>query len=175
MNCDRFLSLVSDYIDGVLSPKENNDMEQHLRECEKCRIFANTLKTTIELCRSSEDVPITIHETLHFMIREVWQVHRVAVNVGVPKFPFVEIVELTDKINISIEVPGIKREDITLMIAQDYVEVSGVRKIIDGFYYLTEMNAGPFTRKIKLPSPVDAGKAQAYLENGLLKITLQKD
>ncbi|MBI4722283.1 MAG: Hsp20 family protein [Candidatus Stahlbacteria bacterium] len=184
LNCDKFLSLVSDYIDGSLSPIKSKEMEAHLRKCKKCRIFANTLRTTVELYRSLEkvqpqDIPVPIHDTLHLMIREEWQVHRVLVNVGRHRFPlrlnlFVEVVEFADKINISIEVPGIKKEDIILMVARDYVEVSGVRKIIDGFYYLTEMNAGPFTRKIKLPFPVDTSKVQAYLENGILKITLLK-
>lgn len=176
MKCKHFLSLVSDYIDGTLAPRQCADLEEHLSDCQRCRTFVNTLRATISLCQSRlyRDVPPPIHQTLHRMIREEWEICKVEVSVGVPKFPFGEIVEFKDKINVSITLPGINKEDITLIVRQDYIEISGFRKKYEGIYYLNEIKYGPFSRKFKLPYSVNLSKVQAYLKNGILKVILPK-
>lgn len=174
MKCRQFLLLASDYIDGTLPPMECAKLEHHLSECRRCRTFVNTLRATISLCQSLYEVPAPIHQTLHRIIREQWEICRVKVSIGVPKFPFVEVVEFKDKVQVSIVLPGIRREDITLMVAQDYIEITGISRKSEGIYYLSEIKSGPFSRKFKLPFEIDSSRAEAYLENGILKVILTK-
>lgn len=174
MKCKQFLLLVSDYIDESLSPMECNELEQHLSECDRCRSFVNTLKATLSLCQSLYDVPVQVHQTLHRVVREQWEICKIKVSIGISKFPFAEIAEFKNKINISIVLPGVNKEDIKLVVADDYIEISGVNKKIEGIYYLNEIKYGPFLRKFRLPSPVDPSIVEAYLENGILKVTIPK-
>lgn len=174
MKCKQFLLLASDYIDGTLSSIDIQKLEQHLTECQRCKIFVNTLKATISLYQSLSEIPTSVHQTLHRTIREHWEVHKVEVSVGTPKFPFVEIMESENKITVSILLPGVKKEDLTLTVAQDYIELSGINRKPDGIYYFNEIKYGPFSRKLKLPSLIDSSKTEAHLENGILKILLFK-
>ena len=174
MECKELLLQISDYIDGTLQPKEHLELEKHLATCPRCRTFVNTLKTTISLCQSLYEVPAPVHRSLHNFLRHEWEIHRVQVSIGIPKFPFVELTEHKEQIDISIELPGIKRKDITLRVAPDHIEISGFNKKPEGIYYLNEMNYGPFSRKFKLPSQIDSSRAQANLKNGILKLTLPK-
>jgi hypothetical protein len=159
MECKKLLLQISDYIDGSLHPDEQAAVEEHLSQCLQCRTFVNTLKTTISLCQSLYEVPAPVHRSLHSVLRHEWEIHKVQVSVGVPRFPFVELAELKEQISISIELPGIKREDITLKVAPDHIEISGFHKKSEGVYYLNEINYGPFSRKIKLPAPVNSSRA----------------
>lgn len=174
MECKQFLLWVSNYIDGTLARRESTELEEHLNECQKCRTLVNTLKATISLYKSLYDVPFLIHQSLHQVLRQEWEIHKVQVSIGVPKFPVAEVVELKKEISLLIELPGISHEDITLIATPDYIEISGFNKRIEGTYYLNEINYGPFSRKLRLPSPIDPSRAQAKLKNGILKIILPK-
>jgi hypothetical protein len=45
MNCEKFESRLTEYITGTLSPEENKAIENHLAECESCRLQAGQMKT----------------------------------------------------------------------------------------------------------------------------------
>uniref|UniRef100_A0A7C4Q1V2 Putative zinc-finger domain-containing protein n=1 Tax=Bellilinea caldifistulae TaxID=360411 RepID=A0A7C4Q1V2_9CHLR len=49
LDCQQLLSSISDFVDGELSPDLCRQIEQHLTECENCRIVINTLRKTIDL------------------------------------------------------------------------------------------------------------------------------
>ncbi len=49
LDCQHLLSSLSDFVDGELSPALCREIEQHLNECENCRIVINTLRKTIDL------------------------------------------------------------------------------------------------------------------------------
>lgn len=174
MKCKQFLLLVSDYIDGALPPMESTELEQHLSECQRCKTFVNTLKTTISLYQSLYDVPMPIHQSLHKTLKHEWEIHKVKVSIGVPKFPLIELIEKKKQISLLIKLPGIKRENISLMVTPQYIEISGFETRIEGTYYLNEINYGPFSRKLRLPSSIDPSRVQASLKNGILKVILPK-
>lgn len=174
MKCEHLLFLISDYVDEVLPRNESIELEKHLQKCEKCRTLVNTLRATISLCQSLDDVPLTIRQNLHRTLREAWETPRVQVSVGIPRAPFVEVVGLENKIRMSIVMPGITREDVSLKVVGNYVEISGFRKRMDGVYYLNEIEHGAFLRRIRLPFPVNASKAEAHLKDGILEVTLHR-
>lgn len=174
MECKEFLLRISDYIDGTLSPEEQTKLEEHLSICPQCRTFANTLKTTITLCQSLCEVPTAIHQSLHHFLRHEWEIQRVQVSIGISKFPFIDLVEKKKQIIVLIELPGVKRKDITLEVSPEYIEISGFNEKIEGVYYMSEINYYSFSRKIKLPGLVDTSKVQTKLRNGILKLTLPR-
>ncbi len=174
MECKEFLLLISDYIDGTLSSEEQTELEEHLNICPQCRTFANTLKTTITLCQSFYEVPAPIHRSLHHFLRHEWEIHRVQISIGIPKFPFIDLVEKKKQIIVLIELPGFKRKNITLEVSPECIEISGFNEKIEGVYYMNEISCYSFSRKIKLPDLVDTSKVQAKLKNGILKLTLPR-
>lgn len=52
-NCHDLLGVLSDYIDGELKAELCAQLEQHLSECENCRVVVDTLHKTISLYQKS--------------------------------------------------------------------------------------------------------------------------
>ena len=52
-NCRKFLSSLSDYVDGVLQEELCAEIERHMSDCEDCRIVIDTLRKTVYLYRNS--------------------------------------------------------------------------------------------------------------------------
>ena len=97
---------------------------------------------------------------------------------GGAREPLSDVTETEDEIKISIEIPGVKKEDIQLDITEDSVEVKAESKheekeIGENFRRLERRYSG-FYRMIPLPVPVETDKAKAKYENGILEITLPK-
>lgn len=66
-NCQGLLGNLCDYVDGCLSEELCRDIEQHLSECEDCRIVVDTLHKTIFLYKKSAEeagVPGEVRERL---------------------------------------------------------------------------------------------------------------
>ncbi|UNC91795.1 Hsp20/alpha crystallin family protein [Candidatus Contubernalis alkaliaceticus] len=92
--------------------------------------------------------------------------------------PAVDMEESGDKIIISAELPGIKKEDIKISIMDNKVVISGEineeKNVEETNYYLKERVRGKFSRSFTLPSPVDSNKVEANYRNGILSLTLPK-
>lgn len=52
-NCKKYLSLLSDYVDGDLNEEMCEHLEEHMAGCEDCTIVVNTLKRTVDLYHTS--------------------------------------------------------------------------------------------------------------------------
>jgi len=92
--------------------------------------------------------------------------------------PNVEMYNRKDEIVVRAEVPGLKKEDIDLTIAEDSLILKGeMRKeedIKDESYYTREINYGSLARTISLPVAVQSEKAKAFFKDGILEIVLPK-
>jgi HSP20 family protein len=92
--------------------------------------------------------------------------------------PAVEVAESDGEVTVKMEVPGVDKNQIHVTVADDQLTVRGeVRKESEEKrknYYRQEIRYGAFQRAVALPVEVDAGKADAELKNGVLKITLPK-
>jgi predicted anti-sigma-YlaC factor YlaD len=65
--CRQLLGSLSDYIDGELQAELCAIIEQHLQECDDCRIVVNTLRKTVELYRRTSgpaELPGSVRERL---------------------------------------------------------------------------------------------------------------
>jgi predicted anti-sigma-YlaC factor YlaD len=66
-NCNQILGSLSDFIDGELRSELCAEIEEHIKDCDNCRIVVNTLRKTVELyeqAQPSSDLPTPIRERL---------------------------------------------------------------------------------------------------------------
>ncbi len=65
--CRRYLSSLSDYVDGALGEELCRELEAHMRACENCRIVVNTLTKTIALYHQipAPEMPNAVKERLY--------------------------------------------------------------------------------------------------------------
>jgi HSP20 family protein len=89
-----------------------------------------------------------------------------------------EVTESDDTYKVVAELPGVKKQDISVSIAGDEVSISAeVRqeKEAEGESVLrNERYFGPVRRGFTLPQEVDESRAEAAYHDGLLELTLPK-
>lgn len=49
MACNEFVELVTEYLEGALSPEERARFEEHMANCDGCAIFLEQMHQTIRL------------------------------------------------------------------------------------------------------------------------------
>ena len=81
-----------------------------------------------------------------------------------------------DEIVIVANVPGVKPEDVEITIEGDSLTIKGQRLPLakDVNYVLQERGFGPFQRTLNINVPVDANRAEAHYENGVLTLRIPK-
>ena len=75
--------------------------------------------------------------------------------------PAVDLHEDADKLIVTAELPGLKKEEIDVSLHDGVLTLSGERKVetVEGTdAHLTERYVGKFERSLSLPSEVDASK-----------------
>jgi HSP20 family protein len=80
------------------------------------------------------------------------------------------------EIVVRAAVPGLKPEEVEITMEGDTLTLRGEfpRPIDNVHYLIAERGWGRFSRTLQLNVPVDADKAEALFENGLLTLTLPK-
>jgi len=93
-------------------------------------------------------------------------------------YPRVNIREEVDAFYIEAEVPGVPEDQLDVFIREgNELVLQGERKPVSGesgAWHYRECGEGRFQRVLTLPAPVDAGKVQARLEQGVLRLVLPK-
>jgi HSP20 family molecular chaperone IbpA len=90
--------------------------------------------------------------------------------------PPVEIAQRDDRLVLCIDLPGIPRQDVHLLVQRDKITVEGERREqprppdMPGFKR-SERSYGPFHRTIPLPEGVNADTARASMRDGVLEIS----
>jgi len=92
--------------------------------------------------------------------------------------PSVDIIEDKEKYEITVEIPGVKKEDVKVNIHDNILTIEGEKKGStekkEGNNYRSERYFGKFSRSFTLNSEIDADKVKADFDNGVLKIALPK-
>lgn len=92
--------------------------------------------------------------------------------------PKVNISENSTSYNVEVEMPGIKEDDIEIVLDANVLTITGVvKESIDEkskAYHLYERYHGSFQRSINLPNNIDTEKVRASYNNGLLKLVIDK-
>jgi predicted anti-sigma-YlaC factor YlaD len=72
LTCADIVKLVTDYLEGQLTPAERSRFEGHVAICPPCRAFLDQMRTTVELVGDlrEEDVPPDMEEHLLVAFRD---------------------------------------------------------------------------------------------------------
>ena len=92
--------------------------------------------------------------------------------------PAADLQETATALILTVELAGIRDEDVDILLYPDAVVVSGSRRAAsgdpDGWYHALQIRRGPFHLEVPLPAMVDVERADATIESGMLRITLSK-
>ncbi len=90
--------------------------------------------------------------------------------------PALDLHQDKDAFFVHAELPGMKKEDVTLSLHDGVLTLAGERRPAqdDKTTLRNERFFGRFERSITLPTPVDGTRVTAAYENGILTVTLPK-
>ncbi|WP_456432237.1 Hsp20/alpha crystallin family protein [Nitratifractor sp.] len=92
--------------------------------------------------------------------------------------PAVNTREADDAYYIEVDLPGVKKEDISIDVKDNVLTISGERKIEEerkgDDFYRVESVYGKFERSFTLPEDVDADKIEAEAKDGVLTVRIPK-
>jgi len=92
--------------------------------------------------------------------------------------PPVNVRQTEKEIVVTVDIPGVKEEDLQIEVGENFIDISGERKEEteekDEGYYRKEVNYGSFQRRIPMPAEVIADKAEATIKEGQLRIVVTK-
>ena len=92
------------------------------------------------------------------------------------EYPYIDLYEGKDAVEIRAVVPGVKAEDLNIELVNNSILISGEKKsdYADQPYIRKERYFGNFQKSVKLPYRVDGNSIKAELNNGILVITMDK-
>ena len=80
--------------------------------------------------------------------------------------------------HVEADLPGVKKEDISVDTKDNVLTITGERKhkeeVNKDDYYKLESSYGKFQRSFTLPDGVDSENIKASCENGVLEVTIPK-
>jgi HSP20 family protein len=92
--------------------------------------------------------------------------------------PALDIAERPDAYVVTVEIPGVRPEDLDITLEQGLMTIQGERRFhgesTDQQWHRVERRYGAFRRSITLPSQVDADAIEASFENGMLEVVVPK-
>lgn len=92
--------------------------------------------------------------------------------------PALDVTEEKDTLVVKADLPGIKKEDVTLSVDGSVLTIRGERKSEeeqkDKKYYRIERSYGSFQRTLDLGVPIDQNKVRAQYKDGVLEVSIPK-
>jgi HSP20 family protein len=94
------------------------------------------------------------------------------------RVPLSDIEDLGDSLKVTVEMPGLEKDDIKISVDKDSVEISAERKATQEEkkknYYHCERSYSSFRRVFGLPEEVNPDDVDAEYKDGVLMVTLKK-
>lgn len=94
------------------------------------------------------------------------------------RLPPVDVFEEGAEVVAKVELPGLKREEITVEVGPETLTISGRKakeeKVERRNYYRFERASGAFTRTVRLPAEVELDKAHAEYKDGVLTVRVPR-
>lgn len=117
----------------------------------------------------SKDMETTEKKTVDTTEESTWE--------GNTYLPPVDIYESEAELKIQADVPGVKKEDVSIDLDKDVLTINA-RVAFTEYEGLSplfsEYNVGNFHRRFSLGETIDRGKITADLADGVLTVTLPK-
>lgn len=90
--------------------------------------------------------------------------------------PAVEVQERNGNLEITAELPGLKKEDVKVQCTEEGIILEGEKRReheeTKGGYHRSERSYGRFYRMVPLPDGADTEKAKADFKDGVLHVTI---
>ena len=92
--------------------------------------------------------------------------------------PHLDLLEEEDRYVLEMDLPGVRREDLRILVDGRRVTVSGSREVVREIggprFRRRERSRGSFRRSVELPGEVDGERVVTRLEEGILRVDLPK-
>lgn len=94
--------------------------------------------------------------------------------------PSLDVAETESAVDVTMDIPGMKADDIDLQVTGNLLTISGQRseetetKGNGKSFHRIERHMGSFSRSVTLPCDVDESKVDATYQNGVLKVSMPK-
>ena len=93
--------------------------------------------------------------------------------------PAVDICETEGELTFSVELPGVRPEEVEVTAEEGILTIHGARTAVrsegeDERYHLVERSYGSFMRRFQLPQGVDADKIEADVKEGVLQVRIPR-
>ncbi|KAI9325197.1 heat shock protein Hsp20 [Zopfochytrium polystomum] len=111
-------------------------------------------------------------------VRTLFTPGGVAATADLPVVPRMDITEADDKYVVTAELPGLKKEDVSVSVRGDVVTISGEKKEEreeEGAHrHVVERSWGRFSRSVRLPVDAGTDQLQATMKEGVLSLEVPK-
>ncbi len=95
-----------------------------------------------------------------------------------PAMPSVDVIDRDEEVVVKAEIPGVRKEDVDISVTDRTLTLSGKTQQEETeekeHFHRREIQRGEFSRTLTLPAAVDADRATAQFEDGMLVVTLPK-
>lgn len=92
--------------------------------------------------------------------------------------PVLDVAERDDAYLVTVELPGMNRKDIEVIVTDNLVTIRGEKKGHTekkrGTVYRKERWEGSFRRSVRLPADADTATIEAKMRHGVLTLTIPK-
>ncbi len=92
--------------------------------------------------------------------------------------PAMDVFEDADSLVIQVELPGLAKDAVNITVEDGVLTISGEKKSsfeqTEGNWHRLERRYGAVHRAVSLPSGVDADRASARFDNGVLTVSFPK-
>ena len=92
--------------------------------------------------------------------------------------PALDISERKDAYLVTVELPGVRMDDLTITLEDGLLTIQGERQVAndssDQRFHRVERRYGAFRRAITLPAHVQADAVEATIDNGVLQLVVPK-
>lgn len=122
----------------------------------------------------------TIQDQFNRLFEDTFESYPLVTKEGLERkwLPLVDIYEDKDSFVVQAELPGVKKEDVTIEIKDTVLTLSGERRHEEETkkenYHRIERTYGKFTRSFTLPGSVKVEGVRAQYKDGVLEIRLPK-
>lgn len=123
--------------------------------------------------------PMREFETLHNKIQRYFdEFSNFGFSVNENFYPRIDISEDKDNINVTAEIPGVKKENIKITLQDNILTIEGEKKKEteqkEKNFFRSERMFGSFKRCFTLPEEVDSEIVEAKFENGMLHVQMKR-
>jgi HSP20 family protein len=92
--------------------------------------------------------------------------------------PAVNVYQTRDEVAVEAPLPGVDPDKVEVTVEHDVLTIQGhteqKTEVDEKSYYRREVRSGSFYRSVPLPAAVEADKAEATYEQGILKVRIPK-